>query len=90
MVKDHRFTVVEGGGTPRPEGGDEVEQWVCRTCEAEIGVASSEVIKLTIAPRIKAGKLIDGTEVYVCAQCHLRGTLTRVGTGAPRGQERQH
>lgn len=79
MVKDHRFTVVEGGGTPRPEGGDEVEQWVCRTCEDETGVASSEVIRLTLCPRInKAGKVIDGTEVYVCGQCYRRGTLTRL------------
>lgn len=55
------------------------EQVTCWRCEREIGVATSAVVKVVIAPlRAPGGKKTGGTEVWVCAYCLSRGVITEL------------
>jgi hypothetical protein len=51
-------------------------QWVCRVCEHDIGLATSELIETITAPVVKAGKIIGGQRRYICRHCNERGLTT--------------
>lgn len=51
-------------------------QWLCRRCEHDIGVATSELIETITAPMVKRGKIIGGQKRYICRHCHERGLTT--------------
>lgn len=53
-------------------------QWVCRVCEHDIGVATSEVIETVTAPKIDARGKVSGTRRFICLHCHRRGKTTEV------------
>lgn len=73
-----RFRLVEGGGKPRKEARRDSEQVVCRRCELETGVASSEWIETRLAPRERRGKIVErGVRSLVCVACLMRGVLSR-------------
>lgn len=77
-----RFTVVEGDDKPlkyhRRKG--KPQQWVCRTCERDRGVATSAIIQVVQAPFIEGNKLkvSMGVKIWVCAHCLAREIITRV------------
>lgn len=62
--------------TAKPE--ELPRQWVCNVCQAEIGVATSEIITLTIAPLVKGTKLVGGSKQKYCSYCYIRGRRTPV------------
>lgn len=62
----------------KPNDEPEIRQWTCNICQFEIGVATSEIIELTLSPMLKRGKLVGGTKQKVCAKCYIRGRVTRV------------
>lgn len=81
MAETLRFKVIEGGNQKRKYAARnkaDAEQWVCRMCEAEIGVATSAIIKIKESPMVRAGKLEGGSDVWVCAHCLMRGKIMRV------------
>lgn len=53
-------------------------QWVCRRCKHDIGVETSTILTLTIAPVIKGTKVVGGSKQKVCAHCWQRGITTKV------------
>jgi hypothetical protein len=56
---------------------DEDEQITCWQCEKDIGVASSAVVEVTVAPRrTPTGKKAGGTKQWACAYCLARGKMT--------------
>jgi len=73
-----RFGVVEGGRGGRPDGVEQPKMWLCRTCEADIGVATSVVEPVWQGPLRETGKvrLSTGTKRVVCTHCKMRGKLT--------------
>lgn len=79
-MREKRFRVIEGGETSRPyHGRGGPEQIVCRTCEADIGVATSEFIATRLAPMIdRKGEVTEGTPSLICAHCLARGKVTRL------------
>lgn len=57
----------------------ESEQVTCWQCKKDIGIATSAVIEVTVAPRrtprnTKAG----GTKQWACAHCLARGKVTKL------------
>lgn len=78
---DSRFSVIEGGGQPiagtrKKRKGDPV-MCLCRTCQADIGVATNNWIKVRLGVMERAGRLEGGTWCYACAMCLARGKITR-------------
>jgi hypothetical protein len=73
-----RFGVIDGGRTARAEGVERPKMWLCRTCETDIGVATSVVEPVWQGPLREAGKvrLSTGTKRVVCTHCKMRGKLT--------------
>ena len=56
---------------------DEPEQVTCPTCEAELGVATSAVTEMTVAPlRTPDGRKAGGSKQFVCTYCLARGKVT--------------
>ena len=82
MADKPALTVIPGGNKPkrtvRKQKGD-LEQWLCRICEHELGVATSALIKVKLSPMTEGlGKIRGGTDAWVCAHCLSRGKVTRV------------
>lgn len=74
-----RFTVIQGGDKPRPyHRRGAPQQWICRTCETDTGVATSTLVQLWAAPAFHRGKLSGGVKLWVCLSCLLRGKHTPV------------
>lgn len=78
--------VIEGKGTgPKPWRRTslyEAEQVTCWRCEHDMGVASSAVIQVILAPlRGPGGKKQGGTKSWVCAHCLARGHVTELIKG---------
>lgn len=67
-VTVHHFPQRRARGVPA--------QWVCRTCEVDIGTPTSVVASVTLCPRTNGRKLSGGTRAYVCAHCLARGVVT--------------
>jgi hypothetical protein len=73
-----RFKVIDGGRAPAPAGVERPKMWLCRTCETDIGVATSVVEPVWQGPLREAGRvrLSSGTKRVVCTHCKMRGKLT--------------
>lgn len=55
------------------------EQITCWRCEIDIGLATSMAMRVMMAPRrTPAGRLVGGTEAWVCPYCLTRGTMTEL------------
>lgn len=71
-----RFQVIDGGrGADAPAAP---KMWLCRTCEDDIGVATSVVEPVWQGPVRENGRvrLSSGTKRIVCTHCKMRGKLT--------------
>lgn len=61
----------------KPRAKKQSAQWVCRRCQNDIGVATSTVLVLKVAPRVSPeGRIVGGTKETVCAYCWQRGVRT--------------
>ena len=74
---------IPGSGSGRKPwsrtGLDQSEQVTCWKCEVLRGVATSAVVKVTIAPRrAPTGRKTGGTDVWACAYCLARGEITEL------------
>lgn len=78
------LTVVDGAQpADKPRKGyrrtalGQDEQVVCWQCERDVGIATSAVVEVTVAPRRSpAGKKVGGTKQWVCVHCLARGVVT--------------
>jgi hypothetical protein len=73
-----RFAVISGG---RPASAEpKAKMWLCRTCEDDIGVATSVVEPVWQGPLRENGRvrLSSGTKRVVCSHCKMRGKFTFV------------
>lgn len=71
-----RFQVIDGGrGADAPAAP---KMWLCRTCEDDIGGATSVVEPVWQGPVRENGRvrLSSGTKRIVCTHCKMRGKLT--------------
>lgn len=58
---------------------DQDEQVTCWKCEQDIGVATSAVVEVLIAPRrTPRNTQAGGTKEWVCAHCLARGEITKL------------
>lgn len=74
-----RFHVIKGGGDKKPYAktdSSDLEQLTCRTCENDIGVASSTFIETCEAPMERGGEIVRSTKGLICARCMSRGKFT--------------
>lgn len=73
-----RFQVIDGGRAS--EVHERPKMWLCKTCETDIGVATSVVEPVWQGPLREAGRvrLSSGTKRVVCTHCKMRGKLTFV------------
>lgn len=79
MSGERRFQVIDGGGKPkryRARKG-EASQWTCWQCEADLGIATSAVVRVRHSPMTRGAIIEGGTNIWVCAHCLGRGKLTR-------------
>lgn len=77
MAEVHSFPFTPKPGKKRAAKAAAVPlQWVCRVCEHDIGVATSELIETITSPIVKGGKIVDGHRRYICRHCHQRGLTT--------------
>jgi hypothetical protein len=79
IARDH-MRLIEGGRASRRsirrKGLTETEQLLCWKCE-QAGVATSLVCKATASPRRTAsGKIVAGSNHWVCIYCLTRGVTT--------------
>lgn len=78
--------VTGGRTTARPRAGARRtlasdEQVTCWNCEP-LGIATSAVVKVTLAPRrTPQGRKTGGTDVWACAHCLARGEITELIRG---------
>jgi hypothetical protein len=72
----NRFQVIDGGRSPDAPAAPKM--WLCRTCEDDIGVATSVVEPVWQGPLRENGRvrLSSGTKRVVCTHCKMRGKLT--------------
>lgn len=77
-----RFRVIDGGSAPqagaRKKRKSDAVMCLCRTCESDIGVATSAWIKAKLNPMERGGKIEGGSDALVCAHCLGRGKVTRL------------
>ena len=80
---DRRLTVITGDRKTRaPRAGrrralDQNEQITCWRCENDTGIATSMAVRVMLAPRrTPRGRLVPGTEGWICAYCLARGQIT--------------
>ena len=63
----------------RRRGLDEDEQVTCYQCLVDIGIETSAVVEVVVAPRRSPqNKRTDGTKQWVCAHCLARGKVTKL------------
>ena len=77
---DNRLKVIDGGCERKPyarKTKDDAEQLVCRTCEADIGVATSVWIEAKLSPMVRGSKIEGATDALICGFCLSRGKVTR-------------
>ena len=56
---------------------DQNEQITCWRCENDMGIATSMAVRVILAPRrTPLGRLVPGTEGWICAYCLKRGKVT--------------
>jgi hypothetical protein len=80
---DRPLTVITGDRKTRERRAgrrralDQNEQITCWRCENEIGIATSMAVRVILAPRrTPLGRLVPGTEGWICAYCLKRGKVT--------------
>jgi hypothetical protein len=80
---DRPLTVITGDRKTRERRAgrrralDQNEQITCWRCENDIGIATSMAVRVVLAPRrTPLGRLVPGTEGWVCAYCLIRGKVT--------------
>lgn len=82
MTDKPDLRAIEGGNKPKPYARREkrdLEQVVCRVCEADVGVATSMAIKARSCPMSPGlGKITRGTDAWICAYCLARGKVTEM------------
>ena len=73
---------IEGGSKPKPhakQDKDDIEPFMCRICEMDIGIPSIMTMKVRIGGFInEKGKMTGGEMSEVCACCAARGKVTEV------------
>lgn len=75
------FRLIDGGGQCKPwsrEAFDQPEQRTCPICAMRNGVASSIAVKVLLSPMELGGRLVGGTEAWVCALCLARGEIVEL------------
>ena len=80
---DRPLTVITGDRKTRQRRAgrrralDQNEQITCWRCENDIGIATSMAVRVILAPRrTPLGRLVPGTEGWICAYCLKRGKVT--------------
>ena len=80
---DRPLTVITGDRKTRERRAgrrralDHNEQITCWRCENDIGIATSMAVRVILAPRrTPLGRLVPGTEGWICAYCLTRGNIT--------------
>ena len=82
--RSHLSTVEGDRPADKPRAGrrralGEDEQVTCYVCLKDVGVETSAVVEVTVAPRRSpAGKKVGGTKQWVCAHCLARGKVTKL------------
>lgn len=75
-----RFKVIDGGEQPSPGTKRRTKKaavmLLCRTCEADTGVATSTWLKAKQGVMERAGKLEGGNDALICVHCLARGKVT--------------
>lgn len=73
-----RFQVIDGGRADDVDAQSRPKMWLCRTCEEDIGVATSVIEPVWQGPLREGSKvrLSSGTKRLVCTHCKMRGKLT--------------
>jgi hypothetical protein len=79
------LTSIEGDRTAeKPRAGrrtalDQDEQVTCWKCAQDIGIETSAVVEVTVAPRrTPRNTKTGGTKQWVCAHCLARGEITQL------------
>ena len=82
-ASDRPLTVITGGRKTRERRAgrrralDQNEQITCWRCEKDTGIATSMAVRVVLAPRrTPRGRLVPGTEGWICASCLTRGQIT--------------
>jgi hypothetical protein len=80
---DRPLTVITGDRKTRERRAgrrralDQNEQITCWRCENDTGIATSMAVRVILAPRrTPRGRLVPGTESWICAYCLTRGHVT--------------
>ena len=80
---DRPLTVITGDRKTRERRAgrrralDQNEQITCWRCENDTGIATSMAVRVMLAPRrTPLGRLVPGTEGWICAYCLKRGKVT--------------
>jgi hypothetical protein len=80
---DRPLTVITGDRKTRERRAgrrralDHNEQITCWRCEIDIGIATSMAVRVMLAPlRTPLGRLVPGTDGWICAYCLTRGKVT--------------
>lgn len=76
MAKIYSLKTVEKARKKAAKPEPLARQWICRRCEHDIGVGTSEVIQTRIAPLVKGVKLVGGSKQWICRACNQRGITT--------------
>ena len=75
VITGHRNTRERRAG--RRRAIDQDEQITCWLCENDTGIATSMAVRVMLAPRrTPLGRLVPGTEGWICAYCLTRGKVT--------------
>ena len=81
--RDRLLTAITGGRKTRERRAgrrralDQNEQITCWRCENDTGIATSMAVRVMLAPRrTPLGRLVPGTEAWICAYCLTRGLIT--------------
>lgn len=78
MAKDGvpALRVIEGGTPLNKRRRRAPSQWLCRTCEKDIGVATSALVQVWVGAMMERGRLKGGIKIWVCQGCQQRGKHT--------------
>src|SRR5262250_2478378 len=87
---DRPLTVITGDRKTRERRAgrrralDQSEQITCWRCENDTGIATSMAVRVILAPRrTPLGRLVPGTEGWICAYCLKRGKVTSLSRCRP-------
>ncbi len=67
------FKVIDGDlGRAIESEKPKATQWVCGYCDGSV------VVPAIMAPRVRNGEVVAGTDRYICAHCFADGKITIV------------